>query len=129
MRGRDLLRRERAGARRVSRIRTFVLDRIEGAGDRAVAVLVEDGGEVLEERLRDLPPRLKEGVVLRVHSQNGTLQWSRAVVDDAETQRRREASRAVLDRLRSTDPGGRLVLRWLAEQINRPQQRQRFLPV
>ena len=94
----------------MSRLRTFVLDRIEGTGDRAIAVLAEDGGEVHEVRVRDLPPQLREGVVLRVHSHDGTLQWSRAAVDVAETQRRRDASRALLERLRSTDPGGDLIL-------------------
>jgi hypothetical protein len=53
---------------------------------------------------------MQEGVVLRVHSHDGTLQWSRAALDVAETQRRRDASRALLERLRSADPGGDLIL-------------------
>lgn len=72
-----------------------VVDRIEGA----VAVLVFDGGQVI-----DVPSRgLREGDVFRV---KGT----RLIRDNAEKKRRAAAARRQLQELKRRDPGGDISL-------------------
>jgi hypothetical protein len=87
----------------------LVLDRIEGP----TAVLVDEGGRQIAVPVDRLPrnPRVQEGDVLRVpvdHAQRPD--WFAAVVDQAETERRKAEARATLERLKELDPGGDVSL-------------------
>jgi hypothetical protein len=82
--------------------RLYVVDRIE----QAVAVLVDDNGRTASVPTERLPAGTGEGVVLRIPFDNGVPNWSEAMVDRAETDRRRDAARHVLEELKERDPGG-----------------------
>ncbi len=85
----------------------YTVDRIEAA----VAVLVGDDGAAIDVPEEALPVKVREGVVLRVRlAADGTPDWSSAVVDPAERERRLQQARETLKRLRRTDPGGDVVL-------------------
>ena len=81
----------------------YAVDRLEGT----IAVLVADDLSVLDVPRRALPKGLREGSVLQVPTgPDGSPDWSMAVLDEAERQRRVEQVREALDRLRKKDPGG-----------------------
>jgi hypothetical protein len=84
----------------------YVIDRIEGK----IAVVVGDDGRSLEVPKRQLPRGCREGTVLRVEATGGAIDWSRAVIDDAERRRRLERSRETLRRLGESDSGGDVTL-------------------
>ena len=85
------------------RTRFFAVDRIEGGR----AVLVDDDGAARDVALADLPPGLREGVVLRVPVARTRPEWAGATVDEEEARRRLAEAERALDRLRRRDPGGR----------------------
>ncbi|MBU6367881.1 MAG: DUF3006 family protein [Gemmatimonadetes bacterium] len=89
--------------------RLYVVDRIEGDGER-LAVLVPDQGAAVEVPVRQLPRGCAEGDVLRVPVRGGAPVWGEAVRDAAEKARRLADARERLGRLRKGDPGGDLVL-------------------
>jgi hypothetical protein len=82
--------------------RLYVVDRIE----HTVAVLVDDQGRSASVPLERLPSGTGEGVVLRIPFDNGVPNWSDAMVDRTETERRHDAARHVLEELKERDPGG-----------------------
>ena len=82
--------------------RIYVVDRIE----QSVAVLVDDGGRTASVPVGRLPAGTAEGIVLRIPFTTGVPNWSDAMVDRAETERRREAARRVVEDLKDRDPGG-----------------------
>jgi hypothetical protein len=85
----------------------LVLDRIEGP----TAVLVDDSGRQTALPLDRLPKAIAEGDVLRVpldHAQRPD--WFAAVVDAAETERRRAEARAQLEHQKEREPGGDVAL-------------------
>ena len=85
----------------------YSVDRLE----RAVAVLVGDDGVALDVLTKRLPVKVREGLVLRVRLEaDGKPDWSSATVDDVERERRLQEARERVERLRSTDPGGDVVL-------------------
>jgi len=84
----------------------YVIDRIEGK----IAVVVGDNGRSFDVPKRRLPHGSREGTVLRVEERDDTIDWSRAVIDDAERKRRLERARDALRRLGETDPGGDVEL-------------------
>ena len=85
----------------------YSVDRLE----RAVAVLVGDDGVGLDVLKKTLPVKVREGAVLRVRlDADGKPYWSSATIDDGERERRLQAARDRLERLRGTDPGGDVVL-------------------
>ncbi len=58
-----------------------------------------------------VPPGAGEGSVLNVPLDGaGSLNWSSAVIDEAERERRLNITRETLRRLRQSDPGGDLTL-------------------
>ena len=85
----------------------YSVDRLE----RAVAVLVGDDGVALDVLKKTLPVKVREGVVQRVRLEaDGKPDSSSATVDDVERERRLQEARERVERLRSTDPGGDVVL-------------------
>jgi hypothetical protein len=84
----------------------YVIDRIEGR----VAVVVGDDGRSFDVPKRQLPRGCREGTVLRVEATGGVIDWSRAVIDEAERRRRWERARETLRHLGETDPGGDVKL-------------------
>jgi Protein of unknown function (DUF3006) len=85
----------------------FSVDRFEGN----VAVLVSDTGESAEMPRFELPKGLREGSVLRVpFGLQNRPDWSRAVLDKAEEERRRKEAQRTLDELKGSDPGGDITL-------------------
>jgi len=85
----------------------FSVDRFEGN----VAVLVSDTGESAEMPRFELPKGLREGSVLRVpFGLQNRPDWSRAVLDKAEEERRRKEAQRRLDELKGSDPGGDITL-------------------
>jgi hypothetical protein len=85
----------------------FAVDRLEGS----VAVLVDDTGKTVNMPTIELPSGVREGAVLRVPFQAQNIaDWSSAVIDKKEEERRlREATR-VLDTMKRSDPGGDIKL-------------------
>jgi hypothetical protein len=83
-----------------------VVDRIEGT----VAVVVGDDGRSIDVPRRDLPKGAREGSVLRIEAKGATIDWSQAVIDDAERDRRLRVARENLDRLSESDRGGDIQL-------------------
>ncbi|MFQ6044851.1 MAG: DUF3006 domain-containing protein [Gemmatimonadales bacterium] len=81
----------------------YFVDQIE-AGK---AVLVDDTGRATSVPLDQLPDGLEERVVLRaaVDESHG-VDWASATVDIEETERRKRASGALLEKLRETDEYG-----------------------
>jgi hypothetical protein len=80
----------------------YIVDRIE----QAVAVLVDDNGRTASVPTERLPAGTGEGVVLRIPFERNVPNWSQAMVDRAETERRRDAARSVVEELKERDPGG-----------------------
>lgn len=90
----------------------YVVDRIEGRGADAQAVLVDDvSARTVAIDARRLPPgTAAEGAVLDVPVGADGPVWARAVRDRAEEARRTAAHRTTLDARRRRDPGGDVVL-------------------
>jgi len=85
----------------------YAVDRIEGK----IAVLVADEGTAVDVPKRRLPNGVREGSVLQVPvGDDGSPDWSSAVLDEAERERRVNQARETLDRLRKGDPGGDITL-------------------
>jgi hypothetical protein len=87
----------------------LAVDRLEGP----TAVLVDEDGRQIVVPVDRLPrnPKVQEGDVLRVpvdHAQRPD--WFAAVVDQAETERRRAEARVALEKLKERDPGGDVQL-------------------
>jgi len=81
----------------------YAVDRLEGD----LLVLIDDDGRQVEQPVRTIPFRVKEGMVLRVPlDAQGQPDWRHAVRDEEERQRRLDEARARLERLRGQDPGG-----------------------
>ena len=81
----------------------YAVDRLEGS----VAVLVSDSGATVQMPRIELPTGLREGVVLRVSFGAENLpDWSSAVIDRQEEQRRLREAKEMLDDLKRSDPGG-----------------------
>ncbi|MGH7332219.1 MAG: DUF3006 domain-containing protein [Candidatus Rokuibacteriota bacterium] len=83
----------------------FVVDRMEGS----IAVVIADDGRSFEVPRKVLPKGSGEGTVLRVEGE-GVPDWSSAVIDAAERQRRLERARETLRRLGEADSGGDVQL-------------------
>lgn len=96
----------------MSDVTRFAVDRIEGSGASARAILIADAdGRVVEIPRRRLGALGVEGAVLDVPSgPHGEPAWDRAVRDTAEETRRRTAAAARLPKLRRGDPGGDVTL-------------------
>lgn len=90
----------------------FAIDRIEGRGDRATIIVVNDSTGASHEISASLllAEARAEGAILVVPVRAGTPQWGAARRDHAEEDRRRSAHRTSLDALRRGDPGGDIVL-------------------
>lgn len=88
--------------------RHFGVDRVENQ----IAVLIADDGTDYDVRVTDLPvKRVKEGDVLKVQlSADGSPEWRSASRDNEERRRRMAEAERILRELKSTDPGGDLVL-------------------
>jgi hypothetical protein len=85
----------------------YAVDRIE----RDIAVLVSDSGETVQMPRVELPTGLREGAVLRVRFGAQNLpDWSSAVIDKEEEQRRLREAKEMLDDLKRSDPGGDIKL-------------------
>jgi hypothetical protein len=82
----------------------YVVDRIEGE----TAVVVSDDGHSFDIERSALPDRSREGTVLRVECT--PPDWSEAVIDDAERQRRLDCAEETLRSLAKNDPGGDVKL-------------------
>jgi hypothetical protein len=85
----------------------YAVDRLEGN----IAVLVSDLGATLQMPRVELPTGLREGAVLRVRFGAQNLpDWSSAVIDKEEEQRRLREAKEMLDDLKRSDPGGDIKL-------------------
>ncbi len=85
----------------------YAVERLE----RDVAVLVSDKGETIEMPRLELPTGVREGSVLRVRFGAQNLpDWSSAVIDKEEEERRLREARRLLDEMKRTDPGGDITL-------------------
>jgi len=85
----------------------FAVDRLEGS----IAVLVSDKGETIDMPRVELPEGLREGAVLRVHFGAQNLpDWSSAVIDKEEEERRLREAKKLLDEMQRSDPGGDIKL-------------------
>ena len=89
------------------KVALFAVDRLSGG----IAVLVGDDGKTVEMPRAELPQGLHEGTVLRVRFGSGDQpDWSSAVIDRNEEQRRRKAAQQILDEMKRSDPGGDIQL-------------------
>jgi DUF3006 family protein len=85
----------------------YAVDRIE----QGIAVLVSDSGATVQMPRVELPTGLHEGSVLRVRFGAQNLpDWSSAVIDKEEEQRRLREAKEMLDDLKRSDPGGDIKL-------------------
>jgi hypothetical protein len=85
----------------------YVVDRLE----RSVAVLVSDSGETIEIPVLQLPRGVHEGSVLRAQVGARNLpDWSTAVLDEQEEERRLNQAKSLLDEMKRSDPGGDITL-------------------
>lgn len=83
------------------------VDRLEGN----VAVVIDDAGRAYDVPAGELPLPIVEGMVLSVaNGPNGTPDWSTAVVDDVERNRRVANLDARLEDLAKGDKGGDVAL-------------------
>jgi hypothetical protein len=82
----------------------YAIDRFEGS----LAVLVGDDGRTFDVPRSELPRGSREGTVLRVNGD--PPDWSGAVVDDAERERRLHQAGDTLRRLGEKDTGGDITL-------------------
>jgi hypothetical protein len=84
----------------------YAVDRIESG----VAVMVDDELNELQVNVGQFRAPIKEGTVMKVpDSQNGP-DWSGAIPDEKERERRLSAAQAKLRELQRKDPGGNLSL-------------------
>jgi hypothetical protein len=86
------------------------VDRIEGSGRDAIAVLIGDDERVEEVAVRTLGRLAVEGAVLRVPLWDGSPDWGAARRDRGEEKRRLKELAARLRKLQERDPGGDLKL-------------------
>jgi Protein of unknown function (DUF3006) len=85
----------------------YAVDRLEGN----IAVLVSDAGATVQMPRVELPTGIREGAVLRVRFGAQNLpDWSSAVIDKEEEQRRLREANEMLDDLKRSDPGGDIKL-------------------
>ena len=85
----------------------YAVDRLEGS----IAVLVSDSGATLQMPQVELPTGLREGAVLRVRFGAQNLpDWSSAVIDKKEEERRLREAKQMLDEMKRSDPGGDIKL-------------------
>lgn len=85
----------------------LAVDRVEGD----LAVLIDDAGRVYDVPRSALPEPLAEGTVLIVtDGPNGIPDWSTAVVDHEERDKRLADLEARVARLSKRDSGGDVVL-------------------
>ena len=81
----------------------YSVDRLEGN----IAVLASDSGATLQM----LPTGLREGAVLRVRfGPQNMPDWSSAVIDRQEEERRLREAKQMLDEMKRSDPGGDIKL-------------------
>jgi len=93
--------------RQAMKIGFYAVDRIE----QGIAVLVSDTGATVQMPRVELPTGLHEGTVLRVRFGTQNLpDWSSAVIDKEEEQRRLREAKEILDDLKRSDPGGDIKL-------------------
>lgn len=91
---------------RMSTDRFFAIDRIDGLR----ITLVGDDGRRFTVSPTTLSGGVREGLVLRVPLlANAEPDWSRARVDQQETDRRLADARRRLNKLKERDPGGDVV--------------------
>jgi hypothetical protein len=85
----------------------YAVDRLE----RNIAVLVSDTGQTIDLPRLELPDGLHEGSVLRVRfgAQNQP-DWSSAVMDKEEEERRLKEAKNLLDEMKRSDRGGDITL-------------------
>src|SRR2546430_15249594 len=84
----------------------YVIDRIEGR----FAVLAPDEGPPIEVAQRDLPKGAREGSVLRVGmNAQGQPDWTTAVIDWEEEERRFDRAKEKLDEKKKNEPGGEIT--------------------
>lgn len=89
------------------KVALFAVDRLSGG----IAVLVGDDGKTVEMPSAELPQGLHEGSVLRVRfGLANQPDWSSAVIDKEEEQRRRKEAQRILDEMKRSDPGGDISL-------------------
>ena len=85
----------------------YAVGRLEGS----IAVLVSDSGQTIDMPRSELPSGLREGSVLRVRFGAQILpDWSSAVIDGREEQRRLKEAKQRLDEMKRSDPGGDITL-------------------
>ena len=85
----------------------YAVDRLEGQ----MAVLVGDDETTVDLRRSNLPPRVREGSVLRVEvGADGKPDWASAKIDDEERERRLKAAQERLNRMSESDPGGDITI-------------------
>jgi len=86
---------------------SWVVDRLEGD----LVVLVSDDGETAQAPRVEIPPGIREGMVLRVaRGEEGLPVWREAVADEEATSARLEEAEGMLEELRKRDPGGDIGL-------------------
>jgi hypothetical protein len=88
----------------------WVVDRIEGRGAKARAVLVSDDGEEREVPRAELGDRAVEGAVLRVPVEGPRFEWESAMRNPKEERRRKDEAAERLKKLSVGDAGGDLEL-------------------
>jgi hypothetical protein len=86
--------------------RFYAIDRVE----EHVAILIDDAGRSASVPVSRLPPGTAEGVVLRIPFEANVPNWSRAMIDPTETQRRRDSAGQLVEELEERDPGGDVEL-------------------
>jgi hypothetical protein len=86
------------------------VDRVEGSGPDAVAMVIGDDERVEEVPVRTLGRLAVEGAVLRVPLRDGSPDWAAARRDRAEEARRLNDLAARLRKLQERDPDGDLKL-------------------
>jgi hypothetical protein len=89
---------------------TCAVDRIEGSGPDAVAILVGDDDRIKDVPISQLGPLAVEGAVLRIPVRDEQLDYTSATRDHAEESRRLAELQERLHRLEAQDPGGDLAL-------------------
>jgi hypothetical protein len=85
----------------------YGVDRLE----RDIAILVSDSGATVQMPRVELPTGIREGAVLRVRFGAQNLpDWSSAVIDRQEEERRLREAKKMLDEMKRSDPGGDIQL-------------------
>jgi len=86
---------------------TWVVDRFEAH----IAVLVSDGGDMVDAERSLLPSGCTVGAVLRVpRGADGHLEWHEASMDEEASRARLAEAKRMLEELRRRDPGGDVAL-------------------